>query len=246
MSTLVKENYQRIIIDKVNVDLGSSIYGPTTFENLLMMENPTLYEYMLQQKADSNENIILMLRAIIKALEQYSNSSLAALECKALGSEEYFRILKEVITYFKSYMIEFTKDEFTYIMGGLFDNGGNSDMIKLFDEITHGTMEVSPDDSMTLYDVSHADTQYNFGDDNTGTMYDDVLFRLKAAYKDIVDTGYDIWYDDGKRITKMAFSIDNDQEVMANIVSDKNGGIKIIIHLDNVDPIRPNYYGNVR
>ena len=246
MSSVVKENYQRMIIDKVNIDLGSSIYGPTTFENLLMIENPTLYEYMLQQKADSNENIIMMLRAIIKALEQYSNSSLAALECKALGTEEYFRILKEVITYFKSYMIEFTKDEFTYIMGGLFDNGGNSDMLKLFDEITHGTMEVSPGDSLTMYDVSHADTQYNFGDYNIDTMYDDVLFRLSAAYKDIVDTGYDIWYDDGRRITKMPFSIDNDQEVMANIVSDKNGGIKIIIHVDNLEPIRPNYYGNTR
>lgn len=246
LSQIVKDNYQRIIIDKVNIDLGSSIYGPTTFENLLMMENPTLYEYMLQQKADSNENIITMLRAIIKALEQYSNSSLAALECKALGSEEYFRILKEVITYFKSYMIEFTKDEFTYIMGGLFDNGGNSDMLKLFDEISHGTMEIAPGDSLTLYDVSHATTQYNFGDDNTGVMYDDVLFRLKAAYKDIKNTGYDIWYDDGKRITKNGFSIDDDTEIVANIVHDKSGGIKIIIHVNNLDVIPPNYYGNTR
>ena len=246
LSQIVKDNYQRIIIDKVNIDLGSSIYGPTTFENLLMMENPTLYEYMLQQKADSNENIITMLRAIIKALEQYSNSSLAALECKALGSEEYFRILKEVITYFKSYMIEFTKDEFTYIMGGLFDNGGNSDMLKLFDEIAHGTMEIAPGDSLTLYDVSHATTQYTFGDDNTGVMYDDVLFRLKAAYKDIKNTGYDIWYDDGKRITKKGFSIDDDTEIVANIVHDKSGGIKIIIHVNNLDVIPPNYYGNTR
>ena len=246
LSQIVKDNYQRIIIDKVNIDLGSSIYGPTTFENLLMMENPTLYEYMLQQKADSNENIITMLRAIIKALEQYSNSSLAALECKALGSEEYFRILKEVITYFKSYMIEFTKDEFTYIMGGLFDNGGNSDMLKLFDEISHGTMEIAPGDSLTLYDVSHATTQYNFGDDNTGVMYDDVLFRLKAAYKDIKNTGYDIWYDDGKRITKNGFSIDDDTEIVANIVHDKSGEIKIIIHVNNLDVIPPNYYGNTR
>lgn len=143
-------------------------------------------------------------------------------------------------------MIEFTKDEFTYIMGGLFDNGGNSDMLKLFDEISHGTMEIAPGDSLTLYDVSHATTQYNFGDDNTGVMYDDVLFRLKAAYKDIKNTGYDIWYDDGKRITKSGFSIDDDTEIVANIVHDKSGGIKIIIHVNNLDVIPPNYYGNTR
>lgn len=246
LSQNMKNNYKRIIIDKVNIDIGSSIYGPTSFENLLMMDNPKLYEYMLQQKAEGNENIILMLRAIIKGLEQYANTSLAALESKALGVEEYFRILKEVITYFKSYMVEFTKDEFTYIFGGLLDNGGNSDMLKLLDEINHGAMEIAPDDSLALFDVSHATTQYTMGDDTRGTMYDEVLFRLKAAYKNIKDTGYDIWYDDGKRITKMAYAIDDETEVIANIVHDDNGGIKIIINVNNLDVIPPNYYGNAR
>ena len=187
-----------------------------------------------------------MLRSIIKGLEQYSNTSLAALESKALGVEEYFRILKEVISYFKSYMIEFTKDEFTYIFGGLLDNGGNSDMLKLFDEMTHGATEISPDDSLTLFDVSYATEQYAMGDDVSGLMYDDVLFRLQAAYKNIKDTGYDIWYDDGKRITKTPYHIDDDTEVVANIVHDNNGEIKIIINVNNLDVIPPNYYGNTR
>lgn len=245
LSPTVKENYKNIIVDKVNIDLGSSIYGPTTFENLLMMENPTLYAYLLQQKAEGSDNILLMLRAIIKALEAYANTSLAGLESKALGIEEYFRILKEVITYFKSYMVEFTKEEFTYIFGGLFDNGGNSDMLKLFDEINHGAIEVSPADSLTMYDVSHADTYYNMADEIRGTLYDDALFRLKAAYKDIVKTGYDIWYDDGKRISKMPYTIDDDTEVVANIVAD-GSSYKIIINVNNLDVIPPNYYGNVR
>jgi len=245
LSPKVKENYKRIIIDKVNIDLGSSVYGPTTFENLLMISNPTLYEYMLQQKADGNDNIILMLRSIIKALETYANTSLAALECKALGSEEYFRILKEVISYFKSYMVEFTKEEFTFIFGGIFDNGGNSEMMKLFDEIDHGVMQIAPNDSMTMYDVSCADVYYNMQDDNVGMLYDEALFRLKAAYKNIINTGYDIWYDDGKRITKTPFSISDDTEVIANIVS-TGDSYKIIINVDNVDMIPSNYYGNVR
>jgi hypothetical protein len=84
------------------------------------------------------------------------------------------------------------------------------------------------------------------GDDTRGTMYDEVLFRLKAAYKNIKDTGYDIWYDDGKRITKMAYAIDDETEVVANIVHNDNGGIKIIINVNNLDVIPPNYYGNAR
>ena len=222
LSAVVKENDQRIIVDKINIDLGSSIYGPTSFENLLMMENPTLYEYMLQQRADNNDNIVSMLRALIKGLEQYTNTSLAALESKALGTEEYFRILKEVITYFKSYMIEFTKDEFTYIMGGLFDNGGNSDMLKLFDEMSNGSIEITPPDSLTMYDVSHSDLSFNFADDNKGFIYDEAIFRLKAPYKNVKETGYELWFDTGKRISRNPFDIDDDTEVMANIVRNKN------------------------
>lgn len=245
LSPKVKENYKRIITDKVNIDLGSSIYGPTTFENLLMVSNPSLYEYMLRQKADGNDNIILMLRSIIKALEAYSNTSLSALESNALGSDEYFRILKEVISYFKSYMVEFTKEEFTHIFGGIFDNGGNSDMLKLLDEIDHGAMQISPGDSMTLYDVSYATTHYKMDDNNVGMLYDDALFRIKAAYKKIIETGYDIWYDNGKRITKMEIDIDDDTEVLANIV--KSGdSYKVIININNIDAIPPNYYGNMR
>ena len=102
LSPIIKRDYQQIIIDKVNIDLGESIYGPTTFENLLMIENPSLYEYLLNSREESNDNIIMLLRSIIKSLEAYTNSSLAGLECKALGSDEYFRILKEVVSYFKS------------------------------------------------------------------------------------------------------------------------------------------------
>ena len=245
LSQVVKDNYRRMIVDKVAIDLGSSSYGPTSFENLLMMENPRLYEYLVQQKAADEDNVTTILRAIINALESYTNTSLAALEFKTLGADEYFRILKEVITYFKSYMVEFTKDEFTYIFGGPFDNGGNSDMVKLLDEITQESIEIAPHDSFSLFDVSHAKTYYAMDDDNIGKMYDDVLFRIKASYSDIKNMGYDIWYDNGKRITKnQTFNIDDDDEVIANIVHDGNS-YKIIINIENVDNgYPPGYYGN--
>jgi hypothetical protein len=54
-----------------------------------------------QYSNKSSEDAVTFLRAIIKALENYTNSSLAGLEFKALGLENYFYILKEVISYFK-------------------------------------------------------------------------------------------------------------------------------------------------
>lgn len=247
LSQTIKDNYKRIIIDKVNIDLGSSKYGPTSFENLLMIENPSLYEYLVESREDGNDNIILLMRSIIKALETYANASLSALECKALGIEQYFYILKEVITYFKSYMVEFTQDEFTYIFDGIFDNGGNSNMLKLFDEIVSGEIDVTPVDSISLFDVSHGEITTNLDDELN--MYDDVLFRVKATYKDFVETGYEIWYDDGKRITQTPFKIDDNTELVANIVSSNTNNAvayKIIININNLDVIPPNYYGTAR
>lgn len=248
LSAVVKDNYKRIILDKVNIDLGSSRFGPTSFENLLMMENPSLYEYILQERSSRNDNIILLMRSIIKALENYANSPLSGLESKALGTDEYIRILKEVITYFKSYMVEFTKEEFTYIFDGLFDKGGNSNMLRLYDEMTSGAIEITPGDSLTLYDVSHADMYFNFNDKISGMLYDDALFRVEAKYKDLVKSGYEIWFDDGKRITQTPFEISDDTEVVANIVSSNKSSVaayKIIINKNNLDVTPPNYYGDL-
>jgi hypothetical protein len=44
----------------------------------------------------------------------------------------------------------------------------------------------------------------------------------------------------------MAYAIDDETEVVANIVHNDNGGIKIIINVNNLDVIPPNYYGNAR
>lgn len=238
-----------IIIDKVNIDVGSSAYGPTTFDTMLMMENPKLHEYLSNVwnhgEGNGPENTVLMLRSIIKSLEEYTNSSLSSLEAKAIGTEEYMRVLREVITYFKSYMVEFTKEEFIYMFGGVLDNGGNSDMLKLVDEISNGSIVMSPVDSLTLYDVSKADVYMKLADDNVGMMYDDVLFRLAAKYSDLKGKGYDMWYDDGKRITQApSFTVDDNAEVIANVVKSE-GTLRIIVNVENVkNDIPEGYYGN--
>ena len=245
LSPKIRSCYKQLIIDKVSMDLSNTVYGPNTFENLLMIQNPSLYEYIIQQKNEGDDSVLLVIRSIIQALEEYSNSSLAGLQLKALGSDEYFRILKEVITYFKSYMVEFTKAELTYIFGGLFDNGGNSDKINLYDEISNGVLEADLSDSLTIFDVSCADTHYSMAEEGLITIRDEAIFRLKAAYKNIVNCGYEIWYDNKKRITKKpSFVIDDDTEVIADIVK-SDDSYKVIINIEDIDNgYPPGYYGN--
>jgi hypothetical protein len=145
-------------------------------------------------------------------------------------------------------MVEFTRDEFVYVFDGIFDNGGRPNMIKLIDEIAQGTANPIVHDSATLYDVSCAKVIAAFPDDNTGFMYDEALFRAKATYGNMLAAGYELWYDDGKRITRTAPNISTDTEIIANIVADENdpAAYKLIINTNNLDVIPPNYYGNTR
>lgn len=246
LSENIKKNYKDIIKAKVWYDIGNDDGYPKTFLDLLMRTNSSLYSFLMNAKSSNNsDNLVMFMRAIIKALESYTNSPLVGLEFKVLGVENYFHILKEVITYFKSYMVEFTKEEFTYIFDGIFDNGGRPNMLKLLDEISNGAVNVVPHDSLTLYDVSRADVHSAMKDDVSGVMYDDALFRIEATYQTLLETGYEIWYDDGKRILRTPIEgINPDMKIVANIVSTKEKdsvAYKIIINTNNLDVVPPNY-----
>ena len=142
-------------------------------------------------------------------------------------------------------MVEFTKDEFVYLFDGIFDNGGNSNMLKLYDEISTSTIDILPTDSLTLYDVSCADMDVKLSDDNIGMLYDDAVFRIETTYQSLLDSDYDIWYDDNTNITKTPFDISPDTIIVVDLIMDSDNGYKLIINKNNINTIPPNYVGNV-
>lgn len=229
----IKNNYRNILKDKVRFDINNDSEGPDSFESLLMFNNPQLYNRLMSLKTNGTD-LILLMRSIIKGLESYTLSNLSALEFAAIGSKEYINILKEVISYFKSYMVEFTKEEFEYIMDGLFDNGGNSNMLRLYDEITHAELELNVSDSISLYDVSNSELDIHTNDDNANFIYDDAIIRLETSYQNLKSEGYDIWFDDGNKITKNEPDMISDEsKVIATLVSD-SGSYKAIIPIENI------------
>ena len=143
-------------------------------------------------------------------------------------------------------MVEFTKDEFVYIFDGLFDNGGNSNMLRLYDDIPLMDINILPKDSLTMYDVSKADVHVNMKDEeNIGFIYDEAIFRIQATYQTLLDSGYEIWYDDGKNISRTPFEIEPTKMITANILPNdesSSSAYKIIIPIQNIH--RPNYVGN--
>jgi hypothetical protein len=249
-SAAILTNYKQIIIDKVLLDVSNTTYGPKTFEALLYQDNPELYRGLQYIRNDGDELLILM-RSIIRALEVYTDSKLSALEFAAVGEDEYIKTLKEVITYFKSYMVEFTKSEFSYLFDGLFDNGGNSNMLLLFDEIPHGIIRILPRDALHLYDASHATVRLGANEMLPDQIYDQVLFRIKTKFskiKNLDPTQYEVLYDDGKNMSVTPFSWLTDTDtIITNVYQTDDSVYRIIINKDNVNTIEHgNYVGNVR
>lgn len=255
ISAVLLTNYKQIIIDKAMLDISGTTYGPKTFEALLYRENPELYRGLQFIKGDT-EQLLILMRSIIRALEIYTDSSLSALEFTALGEDEYIRILKEVITYFKSYMVEFTKDELTYIFDGLFDNGGNSNMLLLFDQIDHITLRMLPRDALHLYDVSCAKVRLGVQDMLTNQVHDDLLVRYKFKYSNVRtlmnNSEYIVLFDDGKTVSSTPFPnlIDNDTlygDMRIVEIEENVSKTKIIFNINNVNTqYKTNYIGNVR
>ena len=84
-------------------------------------------------------------------------------------------------------------------------------------------MLCNPKDSLTLFDVGKFDIHTGIRDTTDGMLYDDAQFRMVCTYEKIKSLGYDIWYDDGKQITKTPFlnllgSINIDIKVIAVII----------------------------
>ena len=136
-------------------------------------------------------------------------------------------------------MVEFTKDEFIYIFDGIFDNGGNSNMIKLYDEMTAGEMTIVPHDSTAIFDASTANVTVPMMEYRAdGIIRDEVLFRIESSYADLLDSGYEIIYDNNEYASTSPFDgLEMDSRCLADIAYDDTStppAYKIVLNIKNV------------
>ena len=232
ISNNVRVTYKNVISDKITLDTGNNLNGPKTFEALLFRIDQDMYKYLISMRGNG-DTLLLMIRAIVKALEAYTNSSLHGLELSALGEENYFDILKQVISYFKSYMVEFTKEEIVYLFDGLFDQGGNSNMLNLFDEIVHIKTRMIPKDSLTLHDASYASVKYKGIDSGLTSFYDEMQVHHRTTYADIKALGYDIVFDTSTGVTSYPETEPSDSDRLEFAIYQTSGGTnQVHIYLD--------------
>jgi len=91
------------------------------------------------------------------------------------------------------------------------------------------------EDSIALYDVSNSALDDHFDDDNKNFIYDDAIIRNETTYQNLKQSGYDIWFDDGNKITKNEpETITDDSVVLATLISDGNT-YRAIIPIQNIE-----------
>ena len=129
--------YKKILHDKLLRDMQGLSNPPSTYREYLSRKNEKLYNLLMNgdrfhRDKDSWLNDVMR---IVLAIETELNMHLKYFEQAAIGSEAFFKPLITLINRFKSTFVKIAKTSFRYKFDDKIDAGGNSNMLKLFDEI---------------------------------------------------------------------------------------------------------------
>lgn len=193
--TIRNDIFKNILIDKVTMDTAGMAEAPTTYSEFLKRSNPTLYALLSKHDIEHTEFMSDMM-SIVVAIEEYLDMRLKHFEQHIAGLEMYFKPLITLIRYFKSYMVDFTSASIRWIFDDKIDAGGNSNMLKLFDEIHNQVFH-------TIF--AGYGTNVEFG------LYDAKLnMGLQTLYKDGVSKNTDLYNVHGTKIHKRPQSAGTD------------------------------------
>lgn len=131
-----KSIFKEILINKILMDSIGLSSPPTTFAELLFSKNQTLFNFIQSEIFNTNKEIwIENLMKIILALETNLDLYLKYFEQSVIGKNLFFKPLLSLLDYFKSVFIKVIKTNFTYLIDDKVDSGGNTALIKLFENI---------------------------------------------------------------------------------------------------------------
>ena len=156
--------FKSILYDKIQMDLDGLAVKPDTYFEYLYRKNPDLYAVLLDPDEDRfNRNKDAWMNdimSIIVAIENALSMHVKYLEHSVLGEELFFKSLITLINHFKSILVNITKTGLKYVFDDKIDAGGNSNMVKFFDNVRFtvhfSTMANSGyDSSFGLYDTFH-------------------------------------------------------------------------------------------
>lgn len=155
-------NWKNILLNKLSMDLDGYSKPPKTYKEYLYRKNKKLYDLLMKNSRSSNKDAWLEdILKVILALETHLDLHLKYFEQSAVGSKLFFKPLIALINHFKSTLVEINKTGLKFIFDDRMDAGGNSNMLKIFDEvdfIVHFVTLASNgyNSQFGLYDTEHS------------------------------------------------------------------------------------------
>ena len=154
--------FKNILLDKLSMDLDGYANPPKTYKEYLYRKNSKLYN-LLNDSSNNKDVWLENVLKIILAIETHLDLHLKYFEQSVVGSDLFFKPLITLINHFKSTLVEISKTGLKFVFDDRMDSGGNSNMLKLFDEvefIVHFVTLANKgyNSQLKLYDTEHKAT----------------------------------------------------------------------------------------
>lgn len=131
-------SYKKILRDKISMDCEGLANPPQTYQEYLYRKNEKLYNLLVKDNRFEldKQSWLNDISKIIVTIENELDMHMKYFEQSILGTELFFKPLVTLINHFKSTFVNIAKTSLKYTFTDKMDAGGNSNMFKLFDEVT--------------------------------------------------------------------------------------------------------------
>ena len=165
--TSIQSIYKDILYDKVLMDCQGLSNPPDTYFEALRRTNLTLYDLLFKNDRFNYDRESWMndVMSIITTIESKMSIHIKYYEQSVLGETLFFKPLVTLIERFKSTFVRIAKTGIKYIFDDKIDAGGNSNMLKFFDDPDVNMKMITSKSNQSidifgLYDTTNS-TTYN-------------------------------------------------------------------------------------
>lgn len=177
-SVIRSSMYKTILKEKIIRDTADLCNKPTTYFEMLKRENEMLYKILTDgDRFNRNQNAWMNdVINVINGMENELSIHMKYFEQSVIGTSLFFKPLITLINHFKSTLVDIANTGLHYLFDDKIDIGGNSNMLKLFDDMTNTIFNLiivdnEKDKEFGLYDAQYK-LVYNINlNDMTETIY---------------------------------------------------------------------------
>ena len=178
--------YKEILKEKIMMDCRGFSNPPTTYQEYLYRKNEELYDILVKNNRfetnpDAWYNDIMV---VLTSMENELNVHMKYFEQSIIGSDLFFKPLITLINHFKSSFVQVNRTGLKYIFTDKMDAGGNSNMLKVFDEVSFVIHFV------TLQNRGYV-SQLGFFDTEHSAKYG-IIMKDRSEILRMIPSGFDV------------------------------------------------------